>query len=64
LLLSGSSKNNDNEINHDILNLQESRINDLQTHNETLIRELEDLKKARWYLDDEIKRLEGLNSAL
>jgi chromosome segregation ATPase len=45
LLLSGSSKNNENEINHDILNLQESRINDLQTHNETLIRELEDLKR-------------------
>jgi hypothetical protein len=45
LLLSGSSKNNENEINHDILNLQESRINDLQTHKETLIRELEDLNR-------------------
>ncbi len=45
LLLSGSSKNNEYEINHDVLNLQESRISDLQNHNETLIRELEDLKR-------------------
>jgi chromosome segregation ATPase len=45
LLLSGSSKSNDNEINNDVLNLQESRIKDLQTHNETLIRGIEDLKR-------------------
>lgn len=25
--------------------------------------ELEDLKKARWYLDDEIKRREGISNA-
>ena len=30
LLLSGSSKNNEYEINHDVLNLQESRISDLK----------------------------------
>ena len=45
LLLSGSSSNENDKINQDILNLQESRIKDLQTYNETLIRELEDLKK-------------------
>ncbi len=45
LLFSGSSKSNDDEISYDISGLQESRIKDLQIHNETLIRELEDLKR-------------------
>ena len=43
LLFSGSSKSNNNEINNYMLNLQKFKIKALQTHNETLIRELEDL---------------------